>query len=149
MITDFYSPLFEATKSVLNLMLDVSDIHECNIDTFKYNDILSISIGIIGDYEGEIVYEFPQNTSLNMVNIMSGMEIEKVDDFVTSAVSEIANIISGNVITMLTAEDVKCDILAPMLKGADNTNEYALKNDFCISTSVGKVCLDIRLNPVK
>ena len=149
MITDFYTPLFEATKSVFHLMLDVSDVHECSMDAFKYRDILNISIGVIGDYEGEIVYKFPQDMSLNMVNIMSGMEISSVDDFVTSAVSEIANIISGNVLTMLTEENVRCDILTPAVRDAEDTKKYALKNDFCISTSAGKVCLDIRLNPTK
>ena len=49
-----------------------------------------------------------------MVKIMSGMEFEEVDAFVTSAISEIANIISGNVATALSDSDIKCDILPPM-----------------------------------
>ena len=82
-----------------------------------------------------------------MVSIMSGMEVEAVDEFVTSAISEIANIISGNVMTLLEGENVRCDILPPELKdsGCDRLTDAAL----CFVTRIGGMCLDIRLNPTK
>ncbi len=149
MTTSLYLPFLEATRNVFHLMLDLSDISEQPANTFVEDEVMNISIGVIGDLQGEVVYRFPRNTSLSMVNIMSGMEVESVDDFVTSAISEIANIISGNVLTMLAESDLKCDILPPALKMPDNTKEYALRTESCISTSAGNVCLDIRLNPAK
>jgi len=77
---------------------------------------------------------------------MSGMEFDAVDEFVTSAVSEIANIISGNVLTMLAGEDLTCDILPPVLRKPDESGEYTFHNACCVTTSIGDVCLDIRLN---
>lgn len=141
-----YVPFFEATRNVFQLMLDLSDVYAGPAEAFESNDGIDVSIGVTGDLVGEVIYRFPRETSLNMVKIMSGMEIESIDDFVTSAISEIANIISGNVLTMLAGEDMKCDILPPVLQKSDNGKEFAIRTACCISTSAGNVCLDIRLN---
>lgn len=147
MRNDLYQPFLEATRSVFRLMLDLNDIQELPAETFAGEDILDISIAVVGDLEGEVVYLFPRDTSLNMVNIMSGMEMDSVDEFVTSAISEVANIISGNVLSILASHDMRCDILPPTLRRPDHICTYALQTDCCISTSAGNICLDIRLNP--
>ena len=144
-----YAPFLEATRSVFALMLDLSDIEDRPASTFLYEDVLDIVIGVKGDLAGEVVYRFPRVTSLQMVGIMSGMQVDAVDEFVTSAIAEIANIISGNVVTLLSGDDLRCDILPPALKEPDNAAVYALRTACCICTSVGDVCLDIRLNPAK
>lgn len=147
MTANLYLPFLEATRNVFHLMLDLSEVLERPAHTFIEDEVMNISIGVIGDLQGEVIYRFPRNTSLSMVNIMSGMEVESVDEFVTSAISEIANIISGNVLTMLAQRDLKCDILPPVLRSRDSSKQYALGTDCCISTSAGDVCLQIRLNP--
>lgn len=128
-------------------MLDLSDIEDSpQGDDFSPQDALSISIGVIGDLKGEVIYHFPKETSLNMVTIMSGMEMDEIDDFVTSAISEIANIISGNVLTLLAGSDLTCDILPPSPAPTQDDGVYALRTAFCLTTSAGDLCLDIRLN---
>lgn len=112
------------------------------------DDAQDIVVGVTGDLTGEIVYHFPNTTSLGIVSIMSGMEVQAVDEFVTSAISEIANIISGNVMTLLEGANMRCDILPPALRdpgAADVLTGAAL----CFFTRVGGMCLDIRLNPAK
>ncbi len=146
-----YRPFLHATQHVFELMLDLNDVHdEPAVKKASNPDTIEVSIGIKGDLNGQVVYSFPYETCLNMVNIMSGMEICEVDEFVTSAISEIANIISGNVMTLLTDEHLTCDILPPKLVTGDIlTEEYALDTVSCIVTSVGNVCLDIMLNPAQ
>lgn len=141
-----YAPFLEATRNVFQLMMDLSDVYDRPAETFLYEDALDIVIGITGDLTGEVVYRFPRETSLRMVNIMSGIEMDTVDEFVTSAISEIANIISGNVITMFSGDDIRCDILPPALRRADDGGRYTLRTACCICTAAGEVCLDIRLN---
>jgi chemotaxis protein CheX len=143
-----YDSFLEATRDVFQLMLDLSDIQASPVASLNLTDSLDISIGVIGDLQGEVFYRFPQKTSLNMVSIMVGMDMESVDDFVTSAISEIANIISGNVLTLLSGKDIKCDILPPVQGKPDDSKNYELCTACCIKTSAGEVCLDIRLNPV-
>lgn len=130
------------------MMLDV-DSSKMPSKEFNEDELLNISIGVTGDYIGEIAYKFPINTSLSVVNIMSGMDITSIDEFVTSAVSEIANIISGNFLMLLAQTNVKCDILPPVICEDTNDKEYEINQDVFIFTAAGEVYLDIRLNPSK
>ena len=71
--------------------------------------------------------------------------------FVTSAISEISNIISGNVLNALSSSDLQCNILTPvLLKPYENSEdkEYDLKTHTCINTSIGELCIEIRLNRI-
>jgi chemotaxis protein CheX len=146
MINNLYNVFFDATHNVFQLMLNISDISAQPEEEFKCDDEVDISVGIQGDLSGEVIYRFPVPTSLNIVNIMSGMQFDSVDAFVTSAVSEMANIISGNVLTALSDNDVKCDILPPVLCKLDDDKDYELKTSCCINTAIGEICLLIRLN---
>lgn len=149
MTDNLYRPFLQATRNVFELMLDLTDVSDRKAESFTCDDEFDVSIGVVGDLVGEVTYRFPHKTSLKMVSIMSGMEVEYIDDFVTSAISEIANIISGNVLTTLADNNVTCDILPPVLRAPDESKEYALRTATCLCTSVGDVCLDIRLNPAK
>lgn len=149
MSLELYTPFLSATRDVFQLMLDLSDIEDFPGQSLAGESALNISIGVIGDLVGEVIYRFPKNTSVNMVGIMSGMEVDEVDDFVTSAIAEIANIISGNVLTLLSGSDLCCDILPPALGPVDSGKDYALRTICCLATSAGEVSLDIRLNPAQ
>ncbi len=144
-----YTPFFEATRNVFMMMLNFTDVSESTEDKFVPNQALNISIGVIGDLVGEIIYKFPRETSIGMVNVMTGMEIENIDEFVTSAVSEIANIISGNILNMLSKENFICDILPPKLTASEESNSCNIENDIYIKTPVGLTCIEIRLNKNK
>ncbi|NLP30573.1 MAG: chemotaxis protein CheX [Clostridiales bacterium] len=141
-----HKALIDATHNVFELMFNISEISDHPTEDFECDDEVDIAIGIVGDLEGEVIYRFPISTSLNMVKIMSGMEFEEVDAFVTSAISEIANIISGNVATALSDSDIKCDILPPMQLELNENKEYEIETSRCISTTIGDICLDVRLN---
>lgn len=146
MVDKLYRPFVDATRNVFNLMLNISEISDHPTEDFKYDDGVDIAIGITGDLHGEVIYRFPVSTSLNMVHIMSGMQFEEMDAFVTSAISEIANIISGNVLTALSGNDMQCEILPPVQGKPDDDKEYAMKTSCVISTAIGEIGLEIRLN---
>jgi chemotaxis protein CheX len=141
-----YRAFVDATGNVFKMMLNISEISDHPTEDFKCDDEVDIAIGIIGDLQGEVIYRFPVSTSLNIVNIMSGMQFEAVDTFVTSAISEIANIISGNVLTALSDSGMICNILPPVQSKLDEEKEYEMKTSCCICTTIGEICLEIRLN---
>ncbi len=151
MIDKLYKTFVDATQNVFSLMLNLSEISDHPLDSFECEDVLEVAIGFVGDLDGEVIYRFPISTSLNMVEIMSGMQFEQVDAFVTSAISEISNIISGNVLNALSSSDLQCNILTPvLLKPYENSEdkEYDLKTHTCINTSIGELCIEIRLNRI-
>lgn len=152
MMDKLYKTFVDATQNVFSLMLNLSEISDHPLEGFKCDDGLEVAIGFVGDLDGEVIYRFPISTSLNMVEIMSGMQFEQVDAFVTSAISEISNIISGNVLNALSSSDMQCNILPPVLLKADENSEgkeYELKTHSCINTSIGELCIEIRLNRVR
>jgi len=148
MVDKLYKAFVDATYNVFNLMLNISEISDHPVEEFTCDNGVDIVVGIIGELQGEVIYRFPVDTSLNIVNIMSGMEFDEVDIFVTSAVSEIANIISGNVITALSDNELRYDILPPVQGTSNDDKEYEIETSGCISTPIGEVCLDVRLNRV-
>ena len=141
-----YRVFVDATRNVFKLMLNISEISAQQAEDFRCEEEIDISIGIVGDLNGEVVFRFPAETSLRIVNIMSGMHFEEVDAFVTSAISEIANIISGNVLTAISSDSMKCDILPPVQCKLDKDREYEMETSCCISTTIGEICLVIRVN---
>lgn len=142
-----YTPFYEATKDVLKLMLDIeanSKSGDNQHQVFDSENKLNISIGLTGDIQGEILYKFPKNTTLEMAKIMSGMEFNEVDDFVTSAVGEIANIISGKALIALSEKEIQCDILSPkVIVEAEGNNTYSESHFSIVCTDIGEIEIDI------
>lgn len=145
MVDKIYRSFVDATHRVFNLMLNIAEVSDHPAENFNCDNEIDIAIGVVGDLQGKVIYRFPASTSLSIVRLMSGMQFAEVDDFVTSAIAEIANIISGNVLTSLS-DNMKCDILPPVQCKLDVDKEYEIKTSCCISTTIGEICLEIRLN---
>lgn len=122
MKAEYINPFYKATIDVFKMMLDLEVARDKNGNVKKdtHNDDIHVCINITGDLTGFIVYSFNGKMPLEMVKIMSGMEIDEFDSFVSSALKEIANIISGNAVTGLTAQSMKCDITTPEIYSEEN-----------------------------
>ncbi len=103
----------EATRDVFKLMLDLDAKSENHSFSEGTSEKLRVAVEITGDVQGKIYYWFPRDAVIEIVKIMSGMEITEIDEFVTSAISEMANIISGNAMNNLYEKHYVCDILPP------------------------------------
>ncbi|MCL2577524.1 MAG: chemotaxis protein CheX [Defluviitaleaceae bacterium] len=79
---------------------------------------VSVSIDIIGAFEGEVVYNMTPDAGCFIVSMMmGGMPVSSLnDDMSMSAVSELANIISGNVATIFAGKEIVVDIKPPQLR---------------------------------
>ena len=147
-----YTPFFLATGEVFRLLLDLdvtASAPESMGGAADEDDRVNIIIGMTGDVTGEILYRFPMGMTLEMVKIMSGMEIEEVDAFVTSALGEIANIISGNAMTGLSERSLACDILPPRVVvggGAGLSGDGPIVG-IKVNTAIGEVELNMQLTP--
>lgn len=143
-------PFSRATGEAFRLLLDldVSAERPETIDAVVDSENkVNIVIGVTGDLTGEILYRFPKETALEMVKIMCGMEIEEIDDFVTSAMGEIANIISGNAMTGLSEQNITCDIKPPrVIVGGPALEQQTPVVSAKLHTGVGDVELDAQLS---
>ncbi len=148
-----YPSFSKATCEVFKLMLDLDasagDPHTL-LNIHEAKDDIKVAVEITGDLTGDIYYRFPKETTLKMVNIMSGMEFDQVDEFVTSALGEIANIISGNAMTTLSEQNVSCDILPPRFLYGEEPLPPLVFQDMTVidvNTYIGDVSLGIHVKP--
>ena len=108
---------YKATQDVFDLMLDLQvERKDLNVveGMIKGNEA-NVILGVTGDLKGSILFSFTRDMTLEMVKIMSGMEMDTIDGFVSWALGEVANIIGGNAVTNLTANNYICDIVPPQV----------------------------------
>ncbi|AQS59583.1 chemotaxis protein CheX [Desulforamulus ferrireducens] len=133
MKAEYVNSFYQATNSVFEMMLDVQTERgalRLQEDSLPSKDV-GVIIGVTGDFKGSVFFNFPKEMVLEMVRIMSGMEVSEVDSFVSSAVGEVANIIGGNAMTILAGYNYTCDIATPQVllgdyKSVALTNEKIL-----------------------
>ncbi|WP_089759053.1 chemotaxis protein CheX [Halarsenatibacter silvermanii] len=122
MKADFVNPIYEATTDVLQSMLEL-DVKRGELKTSEElisGNEANVAIGVTGDLSGSILFSFSRDMALSMVESMAGMEVNELDKFVTSALGEVANIISGNAATFLNQQDYDCDIVPPRVIIGEN-----------------------------
>ncbi len=131
----FLRPFYQAADNVFENMFQMKvkpgllQAHEKYVATREAN----INIGIIGDLSGSVIYSFSKELALNITSTMVGMEFDELNEFVGSAVGEIANIISGNAMTHLTEQNYHCDIVPPeVFLGTGNSMIITKNNIFTI-----------------
>ncbi|MGF7185853.1 chemotaxis protein CheX [Desulfitispora alkaliphila] len=117
MKVEYVNPFFKATNEVFNLMLSVeTEKGELSVvEDMVSSKEANVVLGVTGDLRGNILFSFPKEMALEMVKIMSGMEMNEIDSFVSSALGEVANIIGGNAITNLSENNYTCDIVPPQI----------------------------------
>ena len=131
MKAEYINPIFNATQSILTDMLDVEmDRGELTVKNKNFiGEKINASIGVTGDLKGFVYFSMTEDTALQIVKKMSGMEIEEFGDLASSAIGELANIITGNSITNLNEQGFQCNITPPSITVGDNLQ---------ISTGPGK-----------
>lgn len=150
MKVEYINSFYKATQDVFSLMLDL-DVEKNKlgvIDGMISSKEANVILGVTGDLKGTVLFSFPKPMTLEMVRIMSGMEMKNIDNFVSSALGEVANIIGGNAVTNLTGCDYICDIVPPQViigdyKSISMVNEKALQ--LSLDTDIGEFDINIFL----
>lgn len=84
------------------------------------SNAINIVCGVTGDVAGQVIYGLSQPTALKIASRMIGQQCKEFDELVASAIAELANMISGNSITMLSQQGFTSDITPPtIIKGTN------------------------------
>lgn len=147
-IEPFLEPFYLAAEHVFknmfqkNIKTGLIQYHEHYVATREAN----INIGIIGDLSGSAVYSFSKELAFNITSIILGMDFNELNEFVGSAVAEIANIISGNTMTYLTEQNYLCNIVPPEVFLGTGDSMIITKNNIItipIKTEIGDFDINI------
>lgn len=105
-----------------------------------------VKIGFVGDLHGEAVFGFSQELAFKLIEIMTFTLPEEIDEFVCSALAELANISSGNAATELSQKGILCDITTPEVFLKDTCPTFKQPAEgFHIDTDIGGVQVAVNL----
>jgi chemotaxis protein CheX len=91
------NPFVVATMETFASMLS-TDIKPEKVTLKKDSKLLADVSGIIGlsgGAKGSVILSFPRITALKVVSAFAGMKVVALDDVVTDAIGELANIVAG------------------------------------------------------
>lgn len=91
-ITDSTTEIFETM-----IMLDISagDAIAEKINNFKCS--VSGVIGLAGSCKGMLAIHLPDKVAMSITGSFLGMDVTEIDDDVTDAIGELANMVAGNI----------------------------------------------------
>lgn len=119
MSIEFIKFFIQATESVLKSVIGEVptrgrvEIHTTNPMKMKGVTVL---IGITGGVSGQVLYGMSSHAACSLCSrMMGGREVTELDALSQSALSELANMISGNAATYLEQAGLASDITAPSL----------------------------------
>ena len=90
MKVEYINPFYKATIDVFRIMLNL-DVKRGALRAVEELEPVSeanVVIGVTGDLKGSLLYSFPKEMALEMVTIMAGMAMNKLDAFVSSALGK-------------------------------------------------------------
>lgn len=97
-------------------------------DTPVTNDFVIIIVGITGQMSGQIMIDLPQVTACNIASKMCMMTITEMNEISISALSELGNMIMGNVATLFSSKGIAMDITTPKVSRDDSVFANGTKN---------------------
>lgn len=108
------TPFLNAIETVLG-QFGVNDIKKGELlikeEMYVVKDITAF-IGIVGEIKGTVSYSFDTKTAISLSSaMMCGMPIESVGEMERSALAELANMITGNAVSIMN--DVKDIDISP------------------------------------
>ena len=119
--------------------------------TFKTKKIVAsgvmITLGIVGDKKGNVVYSLNKEGAKNIASIMMmGMPVEELDDMAKSALSELANMLTANAGINFSNDNITVDISVPTLMYGEEI-ELSMNKDeiICIEFDVDGINLEISI----
>jgi chemotaxis protein CheX len=119
-INPFITSAIEIFEKVANIELKKSNL-TLKKNTTPSNEI-SIVIGVTGAFEGQVVYSFKMHTAERVVScMMPNASAEKQKLYLESALSSMANMITGRATILLSGKEKKIYITPPyVVLGTDS-----------------------------
>jgi chemotaxis protein CheX len=112
----YINPFLMSSCTVIESLIQVKPtLGELKIKQIEVGiDYVWLRIGIVGGMTGDIVFGFPEQVALKIASaMMGGYALTEFDELSRSAISELANMISGNASTLLYNQGIVIDITPP------------------------------------
>lgn len=108
---------------------------------------VEVIIGLTGDIKGSIIYGI-QNEGAKRVasQMMMGMPVNELDELAQSAISELINMLTANVATIYSRENINVDISTPTLIRGEFTTNATVEKVICVEMSVDGIIFEVNIS---
>lgn len=107
---------------------------------------VSISLGIVGDIKGNVIYTMNLETGKKIASqMMMGMPVDDFNEMAQSAISELTNMLTANASIIFANNGININISPPTLFYGEDIN-IKTKNDQIISLQLAVKDLEIDVN---
>jgi chemotaxis protein CheX len=112
---DITEKIIEAAKEIFSqmVMMPISVNGDCLSTYTAFCDSISGVIGLAGTHKGVLAIHIPQKVAMAITGTFLGMEVEELNEDVEDAVGELANMLGGNVKSILSANGRDIDLSLP------------------------------------
>lgn len=110
-----------------------------------------IIVGIIGDIKGNVIYAIGIEDAKKIASsMMMGMPVNEFDELAQSAISELTNMLTANVATNFSLENIIINISTPTLVHGSFTANASSDKVVCVTMSVGdNMFIDVNISMEK
>ena len=123
---DISDKIIETTIEIFTtmVMVDVSTDGPPLQTSGTLSDSITGMIGLAGTHKGVLAIHIPNHVALAITSSFLGMDVDEINDDVRDAVGELANMLGGNVKTILSQNGRDIDLSLP---STISGHEYGFK----------------------
>lgn len=102
--SDIIPKIVDATQEIFTgmVMMEISQDGEPLAELGTMKNSITGMVGLAGIHKGMLAVHFPNTLALAITTSFLGMEVEEINEDVQDAIGEIANMLGGNVKTILS-----------------------------------------------
>lgn len=143
--------IIDSAKEIFStmIMMDIEVVGK-NLDEGKaLNDSISGVIGLAGTHKGVLAIHLPNPVAMAITGSFLGMEVTEMGEDVEDAVGELANMLGGNVKTILSEKGRDIELSMPSTISGKAYNFQPTKEvekvSINFSCEVGKFSIELQL----
>ncbi len=150
-LTEISDKLIESTVEIFTgmIMMDIT-VKDDNVKQLgKLQNSITGMVGLAGICKGVVAIHVPQEVAFSITTNFLGMEVTEMNEDVQDAIGEIANMLGGNVKTILSDKGKAIQLSLPSTISGDEYQMYSNDNVERViiefSTSGGNFFVDLEL----
>lgn len=152
MDVNYINPILNSFANVMP-QLGLSSVEKKGISLkgrFIESPGVVIIVGIIGDIKGNVIYGLSLDDAKKIAStMMMGMPVETFDELAQSAISELTNMLTANVATNFSKENININISTPTLVHGKFTANASSDKVVCVEMIVNGMTIEVNISMEK
>ncbi|AQS11817.1 CheY-P phosphatase CheX [Clostridium saccharobutylicum] len=149
MVVNYIDPIINSFKNVMP-QLGLNDIKENDVklkERLINSPGVVIIIGLMGDIKGNIIYGINEIDAKKIASVMMmGMPVEEFNELAQSAISELINMLTANVATNFSQQNVSVNISTPTLIYGKFTANASSDKVICIPMNINEATIEVNIS---